>query len=162
MGCGGRDDVVHDSGSQGEAIRERFGHARRAALSRTEKSCGSGAPGSASRSGRIARSPTGLRGASLRSDGVNTTKGPRGDHEGSRNTIAWGMPADSGASALNTGVHAHHLYMRTPGCGCIGHPAFPAPPLLPRDTATASTRGCSWPASAMPCLVVSDRLELAP
>jgi hypothetical protein len=41
-------------------------------------------------------------------------------------TIAWGMPDVSGASAVNTGVHTHYP-QRTPGCGCIGHPAFPAP-----------------------------------
>jgi hypothetical protein len=41
-------------------------------------------------------------------------------------TIAWGMPGDSGASAVNTGVHTYYP-QRTPGCGCIGHPAFPAP-----------------------------------
>jgi hypothetical protein len=32
----------------------------------------------------------------------------------------------SGASAVNTGVHIDYPE-RTPGCGCIGHPAFPAP-----------------------------------
>src|ERR1700730_13355792 len=36
------------------------------------------------------------------------------------------MPDDSGASAVNTGVHTS-LLERTPSCGCIGHPAFPAP-----------------------------------
>jgi hypothetical protein len=41
-------------------------------------------------------------------------------------TIAWGMPDDSGASAVNTGVHTHYP-QRARGCGCIGHPAFPAP-----------------------------------
>src|ERR1700730_16692025 len=39
-------------------------------------------------------------------------------------TIAWGMPDDSGASAVNTGAHTS-LPQRAPGC--IGHPAFPAP-----------------------------------
>jgi len=41
----------------------------------------------------------------FRTDGVNTSNGPREEHEGSRKTIAWGMPGDSGASAVNTGVH---------------------------------------------------------
>jgi hypothetical protein len=41
-------------------------------------------------------------------------------------TIAWGMPDVSGASAVNTRVHTQ-LPQRTRGCGCIGHPAFPAP-----------------------------------
>src|ERR1700693_3364215 len=44
----------------------------------------------------------------------------------SRKTIAWGMPDVSGASAVNTRVHTP-TPKRTRGCGCIGHPAFPAP-----------------------------------
>ncbi len=52
--------------------------------------------------------------------------GPRGEHGISRKTIAWGMPDVSGASAVNTRVHTKTT-MRTRGCGCIGHPAFPAP-----------------------------------
>jgi len=38
-------------------------------------------------------------------DGVNKAIGPRGERGRSRKTIAWGMPDDSGASAVNTGVH---------------------------------------------------------
>ena len=52
--------------------------------------------------------------------------GPRGERDISRNTIAWGMPDVSGASAVNTRVHTPTT-KRTRGCGCIGHPAFPAP-----------------------------------
>ena len=33
--------------------------------------------------------------------------------------------------------------MRTPGCGCIGHPAFPAPWLRPPPQLTNSRRDCS-------------------
>jgi hypothetical protein len=36
------------------------------------------------------------------------------------------MPGDSGDLAVNTRVHTYYT-MRTRGCGCIGHPAFPAP-----------------------------------
>src|ERR1700722_18980767 len=36
------------------------------------------------------------------------------------------MPDVSGASAVNTRVHTPTT-KRTRGCGCIGHPAFPAP-----------------------------------
>ena len=36
------------------------------------------------------------------------------------------MPDVSGASAVNTRVHTKTT-KRTRGCGCIGHPAFPAP-----------------------------------
>jgi hypothetical protein len=52
--------------------------------------------------------------------------GPRGERDISRKTIAWGMPDVSGASAVNTRVHTPTT-KRTRGCGCIGHPAFPAP-----------------------------------
>ena len=52
--------------------------------------------------------------------------GPRGERDISRKTIAWGMPDVSGASAVNTRVHTPTTE-RTRGCGCIGHPAFPAP-----------------------------------
>src|ERR1700693_1252347 len=48
----------------------------------------------------------------------------------SRKTIAWGMPDVSGASAVNTRVHTPTT-KRTRGCGCIGHPAFPAPSPFP-------------------------------
>ena len=54
------------------------------------------------------------------------TPGPRGERDISRKTIAWGMPDVSGASAVNTRVHTKTT-KRTRGCGCIGHPAFPAP-----------------------------------
>ena len=50
----------------------------------------------------------------------------RGEREVDRKTIAWGMPDDSGASAVNTGAHTKTT-QRAPGCECIGHPAFPAP-----------------------------------
>src|ERR1700686_4817722 len=39
------------------------------------------------------------------------------------------MPDVSGASAVNTRVHTPTT-KRTRGCGCIGHPAFPAPSYL--------------------------------
>src|ERR1700674_128617 len=36
------------------------------------------------------------------------------------------MPGDFGATAVNTRVHLV-LPIRTRGCGCTGHPAFPTP-----------------------------------
>src|SRR5450755_1136358 len=36
------------------------------------------------------------------------------------------MPDDFGDLAVNTRVHTHYP-MRTRGCGCAWHPAFPAP-----------------------------------
>ena len=70
---------------------------------------------------KFARTPKASRGRRGQQSG-----GPRGERGRNRKTIAWGMPDDSGASAVNTGVHTT-TNMRTPGCGCIGHPAFPAP-----------------------------------
>jgi hypothetical protein len=62
------------------------------------------------------------------SDGGKRARSPRRARI-SRKTIAWGMPDVSGASAVNTRVHTKTT-KRTRGCGCIGHPAFPAPSLF--------------------------------
>jgi hypothetical protein len=64
-----------------------------------------------------------------RGDGGKKGTRHRGEREVNRKTIAWGMPDVSGASAVNTGAHTS-LPQRAPGCGCIGHPAFPAPSVL--------------------------------
>src|ERR1700719_1930922 len=66
-----------------------------------------------------------LRSKLLRSDGGKRARSP-GRSRISRKNIAWGMPDVSGASAVNTRVHTKTT-KRTRGCGCIGHPAFPAP-----------------------------------
>src|SRR6266700_6205149 len=60
-----------------------------------------------------------------RGDGGKRNSSP-GRARISRKTIAWGMPDVPGASAVNTRVHTYYP-QRTRGCGCIGHPAFPAP-----------------------------------
>ena len=62
-----------------------------------------------------------------RTDGVNNSNGPRGEHEGSRKTIAWGMPGDSGASAVNTGVHPYSTLCAHQAAGALGtrHPPRP-------------------------------------
>ena len=66
-------------------------------------------------------------------DGVNKASGPREERGRNRKTIAWGMPDVSGASAVKTGVHTQTTPQRTSGCGCIGHPAFPAPSVCERS-----------------------------
>jgi hypothetical protein len=81
---------------------------------RTAKSCGPDAPTLASRS-RVYPAD----------DGGKRARSP-GRARISRKTIAWGMPDVSGASAVNTRVHTPTT-KRTRGCGCIAHPAFPAP-----------------------------------
>src|SRR5208282_590364 len=70
------------------------------------------------------------------------------------------MPDVSGASAVNTRVHTPTT-KRTRGCGCIGHPAFPAPSdfigrhclaklgrIVPRERGGASEIGASGRAHA--------------
>src|ERR1700676_3876943 len=49
----------------------------------------------------------------------------RGEHEISRKTIARGMPGQLGEPVVTMLVC--FILFRTRGCGCIGHPAFPAP-----------------------------------
>src|SRR5713226_2291540 len=55
-------------------------------------------------------------------------------------TIAWGMPDVSGASAVNTRAHTYYP-QRARGCGCIGHPAFPAPSSFLEGHESTATRG---------------------
>src|SRR5271167_4094814 len=49
------------------------------------------------------------------------------------------MPDVSGASTVNTRVHTKTT-KRTRGCGCIGHPAFPAPSDLQMAQSFRKTR----------------------
>jgi hypothetical protein len=58
-------------------------------------------------------------------DGGKKARSP-GRSRISRKTIAWGMSGTPGDLAVNTRVHTHYP-MRTRGCGCARHPAFPAP-----------------------------------
>jgi hypothetical protein len=95
----------------------RFGDARRAALTRTAKSCGPDAPtlassfaGSDSREATVAKEP-----------------GRRGEHEISCKTIAQGRPGVSGEPVVTCSCA---FLFRTRGCGCIAHPAFPAPSVI--------------------------------
>src|SRR5712671_1042283 len=80
---------------------------------RTAKSCGSDAP---------------MLASSLREEAqmtVSNKPGHRGEREVSRKTIARGMPGDFRCTCGDyTRVLTTHC---TRGCGCIGHPAFPAP-----------------------------------
>src|SRR6266403_4923350 len=85
-------------------------------LKRTAKSCRSDAP---------------MLASSLREEAqatVSNKPGHRGDHEVRRKTIARGMPGDF---RCDRGDYARVLcFYRTRGCGCIGHPAFPAPSIV--------------------------------
>jgi hypothetical protein len=55
---------------------------------------------------------------------VSNKRGHRGEREVSRKTIARGMPGRSGVTVVTTLVR---FFCCARGCGCIGHPAFPAP-----------------------------------
>src|SRR5258708_38559847 len=82
---------------------------------RTAKSCRSDAP---------------MLASSLREGAqatVSNKPGHRGEREVSRKTIARGMPGNSGVTVVTTLVC---LFFYTRGCGCIGHPAFPAPSVI--------------------------------
>jgi hypothetical protein len=81
-------------------------------LTRTAKSCRSGAP---------------MQASSLREEAqatVSNKRGHRGEREVSRKTIAQGMPGVSGVTVVTTLVC---LFFYTRGCGRIARPAFPAP-----------------------------------
>src|ERR1700726_4560948 len=86
----------------------------------------------------------------LRSDGGKRARSP-GRARISRKTIAWGMPDVSGASAVNTRVHTPTT-KRTRGCGCIGHPAFPAPSASQGGTHLRHSSGVLRRETAKPCL----------
>src|SRR6266566_5797365 len=87
-------------------------------LTRTAKSCRSDAP--------IVGVKSAIRSAG---DGVKK-RGHRGEREVSRKTIARGMPDYSGEPVVTTLVCFFHCIR---GCGCIGHPAFPAPSYQRRE-----------------------------
>src|SRR6266404_5821646 len=112
-------------------------------LMRTAKSCGSDAPGLAS---------------SLREDAqatVTTKPGHRGEHEVSRKTIAQGRP---GLPRCTCGDYARVLYLfRTRGCGCIGHPAFPAPSDYRGANGSCKTSGASRRGNAQSYLKMERR-----
>ena len=75
--------------------------------------------------------------SSLRShpQATETTKSGLREERGiSRQTIAQGVPDRFGEPVVTYSCATLH---RTRGCGCVGHPAFPAPSLLSRDVVPA-------------------------
>jgi hypothetical protein len=83
-----------------------------ALLTRTAKSCGPDA------------STLALSWRSYPLTTVTNKPDHRGEHEGTRKTIARGMPGDSGVTVVTTlGV----AFFLPAGCGRIERPAFPAP-----------------------------------
>jgi hypothetical protein len=98
------------------------GVARRTIVLASAKPCGSDVP-------RLT--------SSLRShpQATETTKSGLREERGiSRQTIAQGVPDRFGEPVVTYSCAILH---RTRGCGCVGHPAFPAPSLLSRDVVLA-------------------------
>src|SRR5258705_9718354 len=72
---------------------------------------------------------------------VSNKPGHRGEREVSRKTIAQGRPAGCGEPVVTTLMC--FVLFRTRGCGCIGHPAFPAPSVLGGANGSSKTSGAS-------------------
>src|ERR1700716_3220580 len=68
---------------------------------------------------------------------VANKPGHRGEHEGSRKTIARGMPGNPGVTVVTTLVC---FLLCTRGCGRIRRPAFPAPSDFRGQDVPAKTR----------------------
>jgi len=79
----------------------------------------------------------------FRTDGVNTANGPREEREGHRKTTAWGMPGDSGASAVNTGVHSHYSHYAHIRLRVHWAPGIPRALCLMRARVTGKISGAS-------------------
>src|SRR5450631_2948642 len=98
------------SRSQGEAIRERS----RAALVRTEKSCGSGAPTLALRFETVSRgAQPGVEAQGQRADGGKTARSPGRARRKLLRPLRGECRAIPVPPAVNTGVHTS-LPQRTP------------------------------------------------
>src|SRR5258707_10684530 len=90
---------------------------------RTAKSCGPDAPTLAS-SLRRHVGPTGLRQPISADDGGKRARSPGRARNKPLKPLRAGIPGDPGGPVVNTRVLST---LRTRGCGCSGHPAFPTP-----------------------------------
>jgi hypothetical protein len=119
-------------------VSDQQRRARRAALSRTVKACG---PGTRCWC-QVSPRPSAQPGADEPAIGETTVaRRIRRRERAIAKTTAQGRPDDSGASAVNTRAHTKTT-QRARGCGCIGHPAFPAPSLF-RGTLERNQLGAS-------------------
>jgi hypothetical protein len=108
--------------SQGGFRERSCKRAGRTMRLRTAKPCGPGTRCWCQAGGGFSN-PTGFRSTVNPSATVTRRIRRRGEHVISRKAIAQGMPDDSGVPVVTT---VCLLPMHT-GCGCFGHPAFPAP-----------------------------------
>src|SRR5258708_104812 len=126
-------------------------------LKRTVKSCGSDASTPASSFTEASR-PDRARTKPYPETTVTKEPDRRGEHEVSRKTIARGMP---GLLRCDRGDYARVLVLFcTRGCGCIGHPAFPAPSVFsgPKDSCTTRAPHAARLRSCICCLRIESRL----
>src|SRR5216684_3342568 len=111
-------------GSQGgffESVSDQQ-HADERCWSRTAKSCGPDAPTLAS-SPRSCVGPTGLRQNKSADDGGKRARSPgRVRHKPLKP-----LRRECRVFRGTCGFYPCAFYLRTGGCGCSGHPAFPAP-----------------------------------
>src|SRR6267142_2215229 len=88
---------------------------------------------------------------------VSNKPGHRGEREVSRKTIARGMPGDFRCTCGDyTRVLTTHC---TRGCGCIGHPAFPAPSVFQSGETVLQNSGASRRGNAESWPVIPGRCE---
>jgi hypothetical protein len=90
-------------------------------------------------------------------DGGKRARSP-GEHVIGVKTIAQGRPDQFGEPAV---TNSCAFYFRTRGCGCIGHPAFPAPSVY-RGTVFWQSSGVSRRENAELCLMDTSAPRSAP
>src|SRR6266487_6566761 len=102
-------------------------------LKRTAKSCGSDAPRLASRFAEASRPNRAWTKPYPQDDGGKTAWSPRRARRKPLKPLRGECREESGEPVVTTLVC--FILFRTRGCGCIGHPAFPAPSVLgPKDS----------------------------
>jgi hypothetical protein len=106
--------VSRSSRTLGTECDGRGNVTRRMTLLRTAKSCGPDAPTLASSFAE----------ATPRGDGGKKARSPERARRKPLKPLRAGMPGASGGSVVTTRVLST---LRTRGCGCGGHPAFPVP-----------------------------------
>jgi hypothetical protein len=128
-GCGGRGLRQACDGSRGGLLSvSDLEHAKTTAQPRTVKSCGPDASMLASSLAEVRSAQPGrTKPFNPRGDGGKNAD-RRGDHEVNRKTIACGNAGRFRCDCCEYSC-AYFTTMRTRGCGCTGHPAFPAPSL---------------------------------
>jgi hypothetical protein len=109
-------------------------HADERRLLRTAKSCGPDAPTLASSLRKACRPYRARTSCISADDGGKQARSPGRARNKPLKPLRAGMPGDPGGPVVNTRVLST---LRTRGCGCSGHPAFPTPSRGAKDKCTA-------------------------